>query len=299
MSNVAVIDRDRPNLTTGARPAAIVPTTMDEAYRFAKAVCASGMAPADKDTPEKAMIAIMRGMEVGLTPFQALDKIAVINGRTTIWGDAAIGLVRGSGTCEFINERIEGMGDARVAYCEAKRRGEPGTIVRTFSVEDAKKAGLWGRNGPWKQYDARMLQMRARGFTLRDGWADVLGGLYLKEELDDGDSQNAPAPRNVGPRIPPAPPPAAIAAPESAKPKTPPNPNAADNRIYREPPAPTAESILAEFKRALDAATSEDGCNSAWDLIVEAAPIRLDDNALDDAQAMLRESAQRFYGASE
>jgi hypothetical protein len=30
-----------------------------------------------------------------------------------------------------------------------------------------------------------MLQMRARAFALRDIYADVLGGLYLREEIED------------------------------------------------------------------------------------------------------------------
>ena len=127
MSNVVQVD-PRPQLASGARPAAIVPQTMDEAYRMAKAVCMAGMAPKGMDTPEKAMIAIMRGLEIGLTPFQALDRITVINGRPTLWGDGAIGLVRGSGLCEWIKERIEGQGDNRVAVCEAKRKSDPEVI---------------------------------------------------------------------------------------------------------------------------------------------------------------------------
>jgi hypothetical protein len=176
---------------------------MDSAYRLANAVCKAGMAPKGLDTPEKAMVAIMHGLEVGLTPMAALQRIAVVNGRPTIWGDGAIGLVRGSGLCEYIKEWIEGNGDARTAYCEAKRRGEPEPIRRSFSVADAKKAGLWGKQGPWQQFSDRMQQMRARGFTLRDGFADVLGGLYLREEIEDAPPQTY-APRASEPPMPPA-----------------------------------------------------------------------------------------------
>jgi hypothetical protein len=158
---------------------------MDSCYRLAKAVCMAGMAPKGLDTPEKAMVAIMHGLEIGLTPMAALQRIAVVNGRPTIWGDGAVGLVRGSGLCEFINEQIHGEGDKRVATCEAKRRGEKSPVVRSFSVQDAKQAGLWGKAGPWQQYPERMLQMRARAFALRDLFADVLGGLYLREELEE------------------------------------------------------------------------------------------------------------------
>ena len=191
MSNVAQL----PTIASGKRVAAIVPTTMDEAFMLAKSICAAGMAPRGMDTPEKAMIAIMRGMEVGLTPMMALDKIAIVNGRPTIWGDGAIGLVRGSGLCEYIHEYIDGEGDARAAVCQAKRKGEAEPVERRFSVADAKKAGLWGKSGPWQQFPDRMLQMRARAFALRDLFADVLGGLYLKEEIEDERPQpSQPAP---------------------------------------------------------------------------------------------------------
>jgi hypothetical protein len=94
------------------------------------------------------MLAIQHGSEVGLSPMQSLQSIAVINGRPTIWGDAALALVVGSHVCEYVTEGVDGEGDKMVAMCFAKRRGyEKATIVR-FSVEDAKKAGLWGKSRP-------------------------------------------------------------------------------------------------------------------------------------------------------
>lgn len=185
MTNVVPLEQNSPlpTLKAGGKLAAIVPQDLDSAYRLAKAVCLSGLAPKGLEKPEAVMIAIMHGMEVGLTPMMALQKIAVINGRPTIWGDGALGLVRGSGLCEYVTEKIEGIGDKRVAICTAKRKGEPDPIVRRFSVDDAKRASLWDKGGPWKQYPERMLAMRARAFALRDGFADVLGGLYLTEEL--------------------------------------------------------------------------------------------------------------------
>lgn len=210
MNQVVPIADARPApMIAGGRVQAIVPQSMEEAYRLAVAVCKAGMAPKGLDTPEKAMIAIMHGLEIGLTPMSALQRIAVVNGRPTIWGDAAIGLVRGSGLCEFVKEEIVGEGDKRAGKCAAKRKGEPEPVVRTFSVSDAKRAGLWDKAGPWKQFPDRMLQLRARAFALRDGFADVLGGLYLREEVEEGPM------RDVTPPSPPRPPsPPAIAAPE-------------------------------------------------------------------------------------
>jgi hypothetical protein len=133
---------------------------------------------------ESVFVAVQYGLEVGLSPISAVQNIAVVNGRPTIWGDAMLGLVRGSGLLSSISEVTTGEGDATTAVCTVTRRDDPGETVGKFSVSDAKRAGLWGKAGPWTQYPRRMLQMRARGYALRDKFADVLKGLYAREEVE-------------------------------------------------------------------------------------------------------------------
>jgi hypothetical protein len=170
--------------TTPTRGLALA--TFDDAFRFAKMVAASDFAPKDfRGKPESCLLAIQHGAEARLTPMQSLQSIAVINGRPTIWGDAALALVQSSPACEYVREYIEGDGDNLTAVCEAKRRGYPAPTTVRFSVADAKKAGLWGKSGPWSQYPNRMLQLRARGFALRNAFADALRGLVTAEEAQD------------------------------------------------------------------------------------------------------------------
>ncbi len=171
---------------TVLRPRPLVPTSLDEALQLGRAVVAARLAPRGMETPEACMIAILHGLEVGLSPMQALQRIAVVNGRPTIWGDGALALVQASGLATFVSEVVVGdTPELWVASCTVLRRGERQVVTRTFSVEDAKRARLWGKAGPWSEYPQRMLQMRARAFALRDVFADVLGGLYLQEELAD------------------------------------------------------------------------------------------------------------------
>jgi hypothetical protein len=176
-------------LTTNSTPArGLALASFDDAFRFAKMVSASEFAPKDfRGKPESCMLAIQHGSEVGLSPMQSLQSIAVINGRPTIWGDAALALVHASPVCEYVVEEIEDgkEGETLVATCTAKRRGYPKPTVVRFSVADAKKAALWGKSGPWTQYSKRMLQLRARGFALRDAFPDVLKGLITAEEARD------------------------------------------------------------------------------------------------------------------
>lgn len=161
------------------------PQSFQELVRFAEMAADSDLMPRDyKGKPANIMLAVQMGSELGLSPMQAVQNIAVVNGRPSVWGDALLGLVRNSPKCQDVSETLAGEGDARTATCTVKRVGSSDTI-RSFSIADAKKAGLWGKQGPWQQYPDRMLQMRARGFACRDAFPDVLKGLISAEEAAD------------------------------------------------------------------------------------------------------------------
>ena len=135
--------------------------------------------------------AIAWGCEVNMKPMQALQGICVINGKPSIYGDAAIAMCLASGLLEDIEETIDDKLDGGTAICKVKRKAMKTAKVFTFSMKDASKANLLGR-GPWKSYPKRMLQMRARGFALRDLFSDVLRGMWTVEEAEDLQvSQNA------------------------------------------------------------------------------------------------------------
>lgn len=158
----------------------------DEMARFSQSILASGLAPKSFQTPEAVMVAIQTGMEIGLKPMQALQGIAVINGRPTLWGDAALAIVRSHPAFLNIEETFErgATDDEMMAVCVIERSGQTPTR-RTFSVADAKRAGLWKKAGPWTQYPKRMLAMRARSFALRDSFPDALKGCGIREEIAD------------------------------------------------------------------------------------------------------------------
>lgn len=161
------------------------PRTFEQALTFADYLADSDLVPKDfKGRPGNCLIAMQWGAELGLKPLQAMQNLAIINGRPSLWGDAVIALVRASPLCEFVIESDDGV----TATCRVKRRGEP-EQSRTFSMADAEKAGLKGKSGPWSQYPQRMRQMRARAFALRDVFPDVLRGLPIAEEVMDMPSE--------------------------------------------------------------------------------------------------------------
>ena len=163
------------------RQIGLTPQSLEAAMEMANLLAKSNMVPKDYiGNPGNIIVAIQWGAEIGLPPLQAMQNLAVINGRPALWGDAVMALVRGSGLLEDFREEVTDQG----ATCTVKRRGEQ-PVSRHFSVEDAKKAGLWGKQGPWQQYPKRMLQMRARSWAIRDVFTDVLKGINIKEVLED------------------------------------------------------------------------------------------------------------------
>jgi len=163
----------------------LVPTTLSEAMQFSDVLSKSIMVPREyQGKPANVLVAVQWGMELGLAPMQALQNIAVINGKPSIYGDALLAMVRADHRCLGVKEYLDG----ETAVCLITRshnNGDFEEIERKFSVDDAKRAGLWGKQGPWKQYPQRMLQMRARSLAIRDGFPDVIKGLISVEEAQD------------------------------------------------------------------------------------------------------------------
>ena len=162
------------------------PATLTEAITFSEMLSNSNMVPkAYQNKPQDILVCVQWGMEMGLAPMQALQNIAVINGKPSVYGDAMMALVQASAVCDDVEEYFENEGTPNpVAVCVAKRKGRK-PVTAKFSVEDAKRAGLWAKQGPWSAYPKRMMQMRARGFALRDAFPDVLKGLISAEEAAD------------------------------------------------------------------------------------------------------------------
>ena len=161
----------------------LTPSNLQEAMELAKLMSNSDLVPKDyKRNPGNCLIAMQMGAEIGLPPMQALQNIAVINGRPAVWGDAALAVIQSKRDFVNISEDIDEK--TMTAVCTITRKGrEP--VTRDFSKKDAEMAGLWSKQGPWKQYPKRMLQMRARGFAIRDSYADALKGLCIAEDIQD------------------------------------------------------------------------------------------------------------------
>jgi hypothetical protein len=166
---------------------AIVIRDYNDAYKFAQAACKSNIVPAHyRSHPEDAVMAVMYGAEIGMPPMTSLQKIIMVKGQVTLSSEAILALVLKSGLLKELEQTYEGEEgtDNYRAVVKIVRKDMNISVVRSFSLGAAKRAGLYREGSPWKAYPERMLLHRARTFAIRDIFADILGGVqYASEEL--------------------------------------------------------------------------------------------------------------------
>ena len=169
--------------------------TLADVMELAERLAKSELVPKEyRGKPENILVAVQMGAEVGLKTMQALQSIAVINGRPSLWGDAGLAIVMAHPDFEWIKEADDL--EKQVASCTIKRRGlEP--VLRTFSQAEADAVSVaerdaqgnvrWGKlseRAVWKSYKKRMRQMRARWWAMKDTFPDALKGLEGREWVE-------------------------------------------------------------------------------------------------------------------
>lgn len=183
-------------LETGRDISPIVPRNVEEGFRLAQLIVKAGLAPSSYDNdPQKVLLGIMKGMEVGFPPITGLGTIMIVNNRACIWGDGAMALCQAKGVVEQVSQDWTGTApgadtppsDDWGCIVRIWRKGQSQAYEGRFTVLDAKRAHLWmnPKKQPWVLYPQRMLLNRARAFALRDGFADCLSGLSIAEEIQD------------------------------------------------------------------------------------------------------------------
>ena len=165
-------------------------TSLDQAYRFGKHAIQSRLFP-QFEHPSQIVMVFQIAADNRMPLSLALQNIAFINNRACVWGDGLIGIAYNNPAFGDIKEEFRGSGDTLTAVCTVQRKGMNTTVVRTFSMEDAKRAGLLDKRGDiWKKYPGRMCQMRARSWALRD--AGLTQGIIAREEAMDMDVIDVP-----------------------------------------------------------------------------------------------------------
>jgi len=129
---------------------------------------------------QEAFVRIATGLEIGLSPFQSLNAIHVIEGRPTLSAQWMVALIKSSPICEKF---VCTVSTDKVATYVTKRKNE-GEMTLSFTIEQAQRGGLTGR-GPWKAHTEDMLRARAASKLARMVYPDLLAGMYTPDEVAD------------------------------------------------------------------------------------------------------------------
>lgn len=122
---------------------------------------------------------MLKGLELGLSPMSAIDMISIIQGTPVMDAKGILAKVKSSGLLEDITMD----GDNESYFCIMKRKGESTPHKEVFTIDDARRLQLAGKDNYIKQ-PKTMLKWRAVTACARVVFPDVVGGLYTGEEID-------------------------------------------------------------------------------------------------------------------
>jgi hypothetical protein len=154
---------------------------LPQANELATAIARTDFVPGKlRGNPAAVMACVLSGHELGIGPMQSLQKIHVIDGRPALASELMRALVLQAGHDIWVEE----SSSTKVTVA-GQRKGSDHVTRVTWTLDDAKRANLTGKQN-WRNYPRAMLLARATAELCRMVFPDVIGGLYAKEEVEDG-----------------------------------------------------------------------------------------------------------------
>lgn len=121
---------------------------------------------------------LFKGRSLGLDPIDSVTgSLYVVNGKIEMAAQTMNYLIRRAGHSFTKDE----SSDDTICILHGKRADNGDTMTCAFSVDDAKKAGIY--KGPWLTYTSDMLFARALSRLGRQLFPDVIRGCYVEGEI--------------------------------------------------------------------------------------------------------------------
>lgn len=153
---------------------------LTEQKEYSKMLAASSMLPREYvGKPENVFLAVEWGKSLGISPIEIINGgIQVIQGKPTLSAQMMLALARQAGHT-VITKEIPGKG----AECTVYLKDMPDKPASyTFTLEDAQRMGLTGRDN-WKKQPMTMCMWRAVAKAIRFSCPEVLHGIsYTTDE---------------------------------------------------------------------------------------------------------------------
>lgn len=157
-----------------------------EVKAMAAAIAKSGLFGVRDEN--QALALMLLAQAEGMHPMRAVQEYHIINGRPALRADAMLArFLNAGGRVEW--HRLDNeMADATFTHPSG------GTARITWTLEDAKRAGLIGKSGGnWEKYPRAMLRARCVSEGIRTVAPGVVVGLYTPEEVAEFESPAMPA----------------------------------------------------------------------------------------------------------
>lgn len=140
----------------------------------------SGLFP-DLKSQAQAVVKILAGRELGLSPLQSITDIYMVNGKVALQAKLIASLIKKSGKYDY---HIDKLDDQECVISFFQLNGKMEKIGESiFTIKDAARAGIVNKES-WKNYPKNMLFSRAVSNGARLYCADVITA-YTPEEVED------------------------------------------------------------------------------------------------------------------
>jgi len=154
-------------------------TTIEMLSGLAERLHKAGVFGQEVTSADKAFAVLLKGHELGFTPMAAAGSIAIIKGKVSLSADATIALCKRSPACLYLR-LVESTEE--VATYETQRHGDPSPTALSYTIAQAKTAGLTGSQ-TWRAHAPAMLRARCGAAIARAVYPDLVAGIYDPDEV--------------------------------------------------------------------------------------------------------------------
>jgi hypothetical protein len=173
---------------TAGAPARVIPKTLDEwvlvvrDYNLlAQSLAKTAFVPANfKGKPDQITAVMMYGREIGLPPMTTLQNTYEVYGRVGMYAEQLRAMILDAGHDFTIDEMTSDR-----CTLSGQRKGRERWETFTYTMDQAKTAGLYAQNEQYRKRPVEMLFARATGIMAHAMFPDVIRGMAAVEELED------------------------------------------------------------------------------------------------------------------
>ena len=156
--------------------------SLKEPMSVGKVFAERGMFP-DIKTQAQAVVKILAGKELGLSPFESMKNIYLVSGKLALQSNALASLIKTSKKYDYKVDTLTNE-ECSISFFEFIGDKKETIGVSTFTFKDAAKAGLVNKDN-WKNFPRNMLFARALANGVRFYCPDAACGWHIQEELEE------------------------------------------------------------------------------------------------------------------